>query len=67
MSECHPTATPIDTNSKLSATNGDHVPDATEYYSLASALQYLTLTRPDNAYVVQQVCLFMHDPPSSPS
>jgi hypothetical protein len=26
------------------------------------ALQYLTLTRPDLAYAVQQVCLFMHDP-----
>ncbi|XP_021751857.1 uncharacterized protein LOC110717459 [Chenopodium quinoa] len=30
--------------------------------SLASALQYLTFTRPDIAYAVQQVCLFMHDP-----
>uniref|UniRef100_C6JSH5 Uncharacterized protein n=1 Tax=Sorghum bicolor TaxID=4558 RepID=C6JSH5_SORBI len=30
--------------------------------TLASALQYLTLTCPDLAYAVQQVCLFMHDP-----
>jgi hypothetical protein len=30
--------------------------------SLAEAVQYLTLTRPDLAYAVQQVCLFMHDP-----
>ncbi|XP_022007864.1 uncharacterized mitochondrial protein AtMg00810-like [Helianthus annuus] len=30
--------------------------------SLAGALQYLTITRPDIAYVVQQVCLFMHAP-----
>ncbi|GJZ28343.1 ribonuclease H-like domain-containing protein [Tanacetum coccineum] len=29
---------------------------------LAGALQYLTFTRPDISYVVQQVCLFMHDP-----
>ena len=29
---------------------------------MAGALQYLTLTRPDLAYAVQQVCLFMHDP-----
>jgi hypothetical protein len=29
---------------------------------LSGSLQYLTLTRPDLAYVVQQVCLFMHDP-----
>jgi hypothetical protein len=29
---------------------------------MASALQYLTLTRPDIAYAVQQVCLHMHAP-----
>ena len=32
------------------------------YRSLAGALQYATLTRPDIAYAVQQVCLHMHDP-----
>jgi hypothetical protein len=26
------------------------------------ALQYLTFTRPDIAYAVQQICLHMHDP-----
>ncbi|XP_071704981.1 uncharacterized mitochondrial protein AtMg00810-like [Rutidosis leptorrhynchoides] len=30
--------------------------------SLAGALQYLTFTRPDISYAVQQICLFMHDP-----
>ncbi|XP_021307140.1 uncharacterized protein LOC110431818 [Sorghum bicolor] len=64
MAECHPTSTPVDTHAKLSATDG--VPlsekDASEYRSLAGALQYLTLTRPDLAYAVQQVCLFMHAP-----
>jgi hypothetical protein len=38
------------------------VADATLYRSLAGALRYLTLTRPDLAYAVQQVRLFMHDP-----
>ncbi|XP_071741282.1 uncharacterized protein [Rutidosis leptorrhynchoides] len=28
----------------------------------AGALQYLTFTRPDISYAVQQICLFMHDP-----
>jgi hypothetical protein len=28
-------------------------------------LQYLTLTRPDIAHAVQQVCLYMHDPRES--
>jgi hypothetical protein len=62
MSDCHPASTPVDTQSKLSATQGDLVPDATEYRSLAGALQYLTLTRPDISYAVQQVCLHMHAP-----
>nr|GEY37567.1 ribonuclease H-like domain-containing protein [Tanacetum cinerariifolium] len=42
--------------------DGDHVYDPTLYWSLASSLQYLTLTRPDISYAVQQVCLYMHDP-----
>ncbi|XP_021321296.1 uncharacterized protein LOC110437242 [Sorghum bicolor] len=62
MAECHSTATPVDTHAKLSAMDGAPVSDATQYRSHTGALQYLTLTRPDLAYVVQQVCLFMHDP-----
>jgi len=38
------------------------VSDATDFRSLAGALQYLTFTRPDIADAVQQVCLHMHDP-----
>jgi len=62
MAECHSTATPVDTHAKLSAQDGAKLQDGSEYRSLAGALQYLTLTRPDLAYAVQQVCLFMHDP-----
>nr|GEZ79366.1 ribonuclease H-like domain-containing protein [Tanacetum cinerariifolium] len=36
--------------------------DPTLYRSLAGGLQYLTLTRPHLSYVVQQICLYMHDP-----
>ena len=32
------------------------------YRSLAGVLQYLTFTRLDIVYVVQHICLFMHDP-----
>lgn len=62
MSSCKPTHTPVDTASKLSASDSPHVADLTLYRSLAGALQYLTFTRPDISYAVQQVCLHMHDP-----
>ena len=62
MAECHFVATPVDTQSKLSATDGAPVADVTQYHSLVGALQYLTLTRSDLAYAVQQIFLFMHDP-----
>lgn len=32
---------------------------------MAGALQYLTITRPDISYIVQQICLFIHDPRES--
>ncbi|KAK1695760.1 hypothetical protein QYE76_012457 [Lolium multiflorum] len=65
MAECHPSTTPVDTQAKLSASDGDPLPDGTEYRSLAGALQYLTLTRPDISYAIQQICLHMHAPRTS--
>ncbi|XP_021741374.1 uncharacterized protein LOC110707661 [Chenopodium quinoa] len=62
MASCKPAATPVDTQSKLSAKTGPKSHDPTLYRSLAGVLQYLTFTCPDIAYAVQQVCLFMHDP-----
>jgi len=62
MAECKPCSTPVDTNSKVAAAEGAPVSDATDFRNLAGALQYLTFTRPDIAYAVQQVCLHMHDP-----
>ncbi|MFS7986065.1 putative RNA-directed DNA polymerase [Helianthus anomalus] len=62
MTACKPCATPVDLSSKLSATDGPLFHDPTLYRSLAGALQYLTFTRPDISYAVQQVCLFMHEP-----
>ncbi|GJV17581.1 hybrid signal transduction histidine kinase M [Tanacetum coccineum] len=55
------TRTPVDTETKLGP---DGVPfqDPTLYRSLAGVLQYLTFTRPDLSYAIQQICLYMHDP-----
>jgi hypothetical protein len=62
MIDCKPCSTPVNMHVKLSEVEGDPVEDPTGYRSLASALQYLTFTRPDISYAVQQVCLHMHDP-----
>ncbi|GJZ32567.1 ribonuclease H-like domain-containing protein [Tanacetum coccineum] len=61
MVNCNPSRTPIDTESKLGS-DGDPVSDPTQYRSLAGSIQYLTFTRPDISYAVQQVCLYMQDP-----
>jgi hypothetical protein len=62
MSDCKPCSTTVDTQTKLSEATGDPVADPTGYRSLAGALQYLTFTRTNISYAVQQVCLHMHDP-----
>ncbi|GJT73970.1 ribonuclease H-like domain-containing protein, partial [Tanacetum coccineum] len=53
MLTCNPCRTPVDTDFKLSA-DGDPVSDPTLYRSLAGGLQYLTFTRPDISFAVQQ-------------
>jgi hypothetical protein len=55
MSSYKSAMTPIDAKGKLSA-DGDKIDDAATYRSLASALQYLTITRLDLAFAVQQLC-----------
>ncbi|GKE11083.1 ribonuclease H-like domain-containing protein [Tanacetum coccineum] len=54
MSNCNATRTPVDTESKLGY-DGDPVSDPTLYRSLE-------VTRTDISYVVQQICLYIHDP-----
>ena len=57
---CHSFKTPFDTQSKL-GDDGTSVIVLTLYRSLDRAIQYLTFTRADLSYAVQQVCLYMHD------
>ncbi|GJW45343.1 ribonuclease H-like domain-containing protein [Tanacetum coccineum] len=54
MVNCNPSRTPVDAESKL-GDDGDPVSDPTLYRSLACSLQYLTFTRPDISYAVQQL------------
>ncbi|GJR82489.1 ribonuclease H-like domain-containing protein [Tanacetum coccineum] len=53
MVGCNSSRTPVDTESKL-GDGGTPVVDPTLYRSLAGSLQYLTFTRPDITYAVQQ-------------
>jgi hypothetical protein len=55
----------VELKAKLAADSGPPVQDPSQFRSIAGALQYLTFTRPDIVYVVQQVCLHMHDPRES--
>ncbi|GKB46897.1 ribonuclease H-like domain-containing protein [Tanacetum coccineum] len=54
MVKCNPSQTTVDTESKLGDT-GVVVSDPTLYQSLAGSLQYLTFTRLDISYAVQQL------------
>ena len=60
LSHCKSVSTPVATSRKLCANAGSPCDDPTLYRSLAGALQYLTFTRPNISYAVQQVCLYMH-------
>lgn len=62
MTGCNPCTTPVDSKTKLAAQDSSPVKDPSLYRSLVGALQYLTFTRPDISFAVQQICLFMHDP-----
>ncbi|TQD98819.1 hypothetical protein C1H46_015462 [Malus baccata] len=60
--EAKPISTPVSFGQKLSAYVGDPCADLALYRSVVGALQYLTITRLDLSYAVNQVCQFMHSP-----
>ncbi|KAL5574239.1 hypothetical protein UlMin_023836 [Ulmus minor] len=62
MDQANPLPTPMVSSLKLTATDGDPVPNVTEYRSIVGALQYITITRPEIAYCVNRVCQFMQKP-----
>jgi hypothetical protein len=62
MADCKPCTTLVALQAKLTIVYGPPVQDASQFQSIAGAFQYLIFTRPDITYVVQQICLHMHDP-----
>ena len=65
MSNSKPVKTPCCPATRLVPHTGVSLADPTEYRSLVGALQYLTFTRPDLAFSVQQLCQFMSKPTST--
>ena len=63
MDGAKPCTTPL-SSIKLDHT-GPLISDPTEYRSIVGALQYMTWTRPDVSFAVNQVCQFMHTPRES--
>ena len=54
--------TPLSTSTPLTLSDGSAPTDSTEYRKVIGGLQYLGLTRPDIAFVVNQLSQFMHKP-----
>ncbi|CAN6483159.1 unnamed protein product [Victoria cruziana] len=62
MKNCKPISTPSILNHKMSSKEGISFHDPTLYRSIVGIFQYLTFTRPDIVYAVNQVSQFMHAP-----
>jgi transposase InsO family protein len=62
MTDAKPVNSPCASGSKLSRFDGAPLLDFSEYRSIVGALQYCTLTRPDIAYSVNQLCQHLHHP-----
>lgn len=62
MEGAKPQKTPIFHQTKLLELSSSRFSDLTLYRDIIGALQYLTITCPDIAYVVNKVCQFMHNP-----
>jgi hypothetical protein len=55
-------STPMSSSTNLNKFEGSTITNPTLYRSTVGSLQYLSLTRPDIAFVVNKVSQFMQDP-----
>lgn len=64
MADYKPVSTPMSTSEKLPLHEGSlrRPSDASQYKSILGVLHYLTLNRPDIAFLVKKVCQFLHAP-----
>jgi hypothetical protein len=62
MLEAKPITTLMASSTTLSVHDGEPFPDHTLFRSTVGALQYLSITRPDIAFVVNKLSQFMHKP-----
>lgn len=62
MADAKPVATPMSSSQVLTLSSGDLLPDPTQYRVTVGSLQYLCLTRPDIAFVVNRLSQYMHQP-----
>lgn len=60
--ESKPTATPMETYIKLAQGDSELFGENVTYRNLIGKLLYLTITRPDISYVVQQLSQFLDKP-----
>ncbi|KAI3750087.1 hypothetical protein L2E82_20712 [Cichorium intybus] len=66
MLACKPVKTPLEVNLVANCSENDELLlNITEFQKLIGKLIYLTITRPDIAYVVQTLSQFMHSPRKS--
>ncbi|CAA7030261.1 unnamed protein product, partial [Microthlaspi erraticum] len=62
MFEAKPVSTPMPTSPKLTLHSGKALDNAKEYRMVVGSLQYISITRPDIAYAVNKLSLYMHKP-----
>lgn len=62
MLDCKPVGSPCSSKQSPTCTTSPLMKDPALYRSIAGALQYLTLTRPDLAFAVNLACQYMHSP-----